>query len=136
MIKEWAFQSFSNISWINCSTQMIYFTLFSNSIQFNVFVMYGHQPKIHTIQYNNIWVTCAMHITNDEINHRVMLFISIHSIVNNMLYIYIHSHKHDKNNSYIECSNTLGMKSFSTHIYVLNKLHTIRKRQDCITLLF
>ena len=25
------------------------------------------------------------------------------------------------NNSYIECSNTLGMKSFSTHIYVLKQ---------------
>jgi len=25
-----------------------------NSIQFNLFVIYGHRPKIHTIQYNNI----------------------------------------------------------------------------------
>ena len=25
-----------------------------NSIQFNLFVIYGHWPKIHTIQYNNI----------------------------------------------------------------------------------
>jgi len=29
-----------------------------------------------------------------HINHRVMLFISIHSILNNMLYIYIHIHTH------------------------------------------
>ena len=50
-----------------------------------------------------------------------MLFISIHSILNNILYIYIHTHKHDRNNSYIECSNTLDMKSFSTHIYVLKQ---------------
>jgi len=29
-----------------------------------------------------------------HINHRVMLFISIHSILNNMLYIYIYTHIH------------------------------------------
>jgi len=36
-----------------------------------------------------------MHITNDELlytHHRVMIFISMHSILNNMLYIYIHIH--------------------------------------------
>ena len=38
-----------------------------NSIQFNLFVIYGHRPILHTIQYNNIWVTCAMHITNVEL---------------------------------------------------------------------
>ena len=38
-----------------------------NSIQFNLFVIYGHRLKTHTIQYNIIWVTCAMHITNDEL---------------------------------------------------------------------
>ena len=38
-----------------------------DSIQFNLFVIYGHRLKTHTIQYNIIWVTCAMHITNDEL---------------------------------------------------------------------
>ena len=50
---------------LNLSTSIA--TMNFNSIQFNLFVIYGHRPKIHTLQYNNIWMTCAMHITNDEV---------------------------------------------------------------------
>ena len=86
-------------------------------------------------------MTCAKHITNDELlyTHKsqgnafhIYTFYSKQHVI----HIYTHIHTHMIRIIPMYSVVTLGMKSFSTHIYVQNKLHIIRKRQDCITLLF
>jgi len=44
-------------TWLLCIINMYHQF---NSLQFNVFVIYGYRPKIHIIQYNNIWVTWSI----------------------------------------------------------------------------
>ena len=82
-------------------------------------------PKYNNIYKWNVQSILLIMSYYIHIHHRVMLFISIHSILNNMLYIYIHTHthKHDKNN--LECSYTWHEVIFYTYICPLLRQHTL-----------